>query len=490
MPWVPAIARVSRSAHSAPSTSALVATRIPGSAAVDELDVVRRDRRRGRDEVGGTDVRRVVADVTAMPSARSDGDRRRVDEVRAASPSWPSPRSRRASPLIPAPPTPTTWTCGARSRSTGSAGMVEHHLGDPASPRRAARGTVRPLTSRASRAPSSSSALSTSSRRSPAERGVVEDDRGTGALEHAGRWRPGGRRARTGAGPAPTGPPWRTARRPSWRPRRQTATSHAGPQVRPWRARSRRRASGRRRCPRRAGDASTLARRAVPSRGTAWSPRASRQRTASSPTARLTDVAPSEPDMTATTVPVAREAEPRRGRSLRASAVRVTARISSRSGAPVTTARSSSAPGNAVVIATAKRRSTRCTRPGVASRSTSTSGRAGERPRRRRRRTRRSPPTETTARGRRRTTSATPRARATTSPATAAALARSARGETSRRSPRPGSSTSSTPRSPSSSPSWPRASRRRRRRSARRPRRAAPRRSHGAGRRGRRCRRR
>ena len=63
LPWVPATASISRSEHSAPSTSALVATRIPRAAAATSSTLSAADGRRAGDEVGVADVAGVVPDA-------------------------------------------------------------------------------------------------------------------------------------------------------------------------------------------------------------------------------------------------------------------------------------------------------------------------------------------------------------------------------------------------------------------------------------------
>ena len=206
------------------------------------------DRRGARDEVGVAEVRRVVADRTGIPQ--------RAARRRSASRRGPS-RSRRgrgrassrASPLIPAPPTPTTWTRGgARARqrraqrawsSTTSAillaasgrdrdraaadiaaqacGVVEQpaerHVERSARRARRRRGRRRHRRARARRA--------LAPWWSPGAPGSAHEDRGDARVAHS-----------SAIGEAPA---------------RVTATSHAAYRSRHRRARTRRRASGPRR---------------------------------------------------------------------------------------------------------------------------------------------------------------------------------------------------------------------------------------------------
>ena len=200
--------------------------------------------------------------------------------------------------------------------------MVEHHLGDPArrvGPREGPCGgghRREPVVVGEQRAEELVEPLAGDQRR---RRGRPPAPR---PARHA-RSHPGGRRARRGAGRGSTGRRSRRARRPSSPRRGDTATSHAdhtsaiaGSNA-TTRHRSSPTCSARRRC------LDARARRAGRSRGTAWCRSRSRQRTARSLAARFTDAAPSEPEVTATTVAGRRRARAARGRSALASSTAV-----------------------------------------------------------------------------------------------------------------------------------------------------------------------
>ncbi len=130
LPCVPAIASVSRSELSAPSTSARVATRMPRDAATcsSTLSV----RTAGECVTSSTSPTFEASwpMATSTPACVSEA---LTCEATRSEPltEWPRPTSTRASPLMPAPPTPTTWIRLVPRSSIGSAGMFHHHLGDP-----------------------------------------------------------------------------------------------------------------------------------------------------------------------------------------------------------------------------------------------------------------------------------------------------------------------------------------------------------------------